>query len=85
VFDQRIKRKQLPWTDNMFQDIEEFSKQLYYRFSSENLEAERAAIEKYENSKTDKQEEPEEEELSLEEESMSNSKEGSPLKGSKNE
>ena len=22
VFDQRIKRKQLPWTDNMFQDIE---------------------------------------------------------------
>lgn len=34
VFEQRIKRKQLPWTDNMFQDIEEFSKQLFYRFSA---------------------------------------------------
>lgn len=47
VFDQRIKRKQLPWTDNMFQDIEEFSKQLFFRFSAENLEAERAAIARF--------------------------------------
>ncbi len=38
VFEHRIKRKQLPWTDNMFQDIEEFSKQLYARFSAENIE-----------------------------------------------
>lgn len=44
VFEHRIKRKQLPWTDNMFQDIEEFSKQLFVRFSAENLEAERRAI-----------------------------------------
>jgi len=33
IFDQRIRRKQLPWTDNMFNDIEDFSKQLYDRFA----------------------------------------------------
>lgn len=38
IFDQRIRRKQLPWTDNMFNDIEEFSRQIYYRFTQETVE-----------------------------------------------
>ena len=35
VFEHRIKRKQLPWTDNMFRDMTEFSHHLYYRCMDE--------------------------------------------------
>jgi hypothetical protein len=41
IFDQKIKRKQLPWTDNMFADMEDFSKQIYYRFTRISEESER--------------------------------------------
>lgn len=33
LFDEKIKRKQLPWTDNMFMDISEFSRILYVRYT----------------------------------------------------
>ncbi len=33
IFEDKIKRKQLPWTDNMFMDISEFSRILYVKFT----------------------------------------------------
>ena len=33
IFKDKIQRKQLPWTDNMFLDIADFSRLLYLRFT----------------------------------------------------
>jgi hypothetical protein len=41
----------------MFEDIEEFSKQLYVRFSPENVEIERQAIQTHNASRMQKKEE----------------------------
>lgn len=34
VFDERIRRKQLPWTENMFRDMHEFSLHLFTKIST---------------------------------------------------
>lgn len=33
MFKEKIQRKQMPWTDNMFMDISDFSRIIYARYS----------------------------------------------------
>ena len=45
IFDEKVKRRQLPWTDNMFMDISEFSRILYVRFTKPKLTEQRRILE----------------------------------------
>ncbi len=44
IFDEKVKRRQLPWTDNMFMDISEFSRILYVRFTKPKLTEQRRIL-----------------------------------------
>lgn len=46
LFREKVQRKQLPWTDNMFMDISDFSRQIYLKYTDLSYKNQREIIKK---------------------------------------
>ncbi len=44
MFKEKIQRKQLPWTDNMFMDISDFSRVIYTRHTKLDRETKKKIL-----------------------------------------